>query len=146
MSEHKYIPVQDVMTRKVHTIAALETVDTAIDMLREHRVSSLVVERRDDHDEFGLVVVSDIAQQVIVANRSPSRVNIYEIMSKPVINLPAEMDIRYAREMICDWRGAGQAQGSSDPLTWYAKNKDKMQLHPATRSFVEKEIGFVEGA
>ena len=44
------------------------------------------------------------------------------------------------KEMVADWRGAGLAQGY--PNTWerYAKNKDKMQLHPDTRAWIEKEL------
>lgn len=59
------------------------------------------------------------------------------------------MKERYWKEMICDWVGAGKAQGFSSPKndkyketrTWYNKNKNKMQLHPETRIKVEKFIG-----
>ena len=44
------------------------------------------------------------------------------------------------REMIADWRGAGQAQGQPDTQRWYLANKDKMQLHPETREWIEKCI------
>ena len=46
-------------------------------------------------------------------------------------------------EMICDWKGAGRAQGVEDwknVKPWYDKNGCKMQLHPLTRSLVEKKI------
>jgi len=100
MTDKRNIPVEEVITRKVHRITPLATVDQAMAMMREHGVSSLVVERRDDKDEYGLLVVSDIARDVVAENRAPSRVNVYEIMSKPVINLPAEMDIRYAVRLL----------------------------------------------
>jgi CBS domain-containing protein len=100
MSEHQYIAVQEVMTRSLHTISPLETVAKAMATMREHGVSSLVVERRDDRDEFGLLVVSDIAAHVIAENRAPDRVNVYEVMSKPVLALPAEMDIRNAVRLL----------------------------------------------
>ncbi len=48
-----------------------------------------------------------------------------------------EMPVNYAKEMVCDWRGAGMAQGFSDTLAWYLKNKDKMILASATRLYVE---------
>jgi len=100
MSEHRYIPVQEVITHNLHRITPLATVDQAMAMMREHGVSSLVVDRRDEKDEFGLLVVSDIARDVIAENRAPGRVNVYEIMSKPVLNLAAEMDIRYAVRLL----------------------------------------------
>lgn len=44
-------------------------------------------------------------------------------------------------EMVSDWIGAGKAQGHDDVKEWYAKNKNKMQLHETTRSEVERLIG-----
>jgi len=47
-------------------------------------------------------------------------------------------------EMLCDWKGAGRAQGYGDnTLPWYEKNKERMQLHPDTRTWVERQL-FVE--
>jgi hypothetical protein len=49
-------------------------------------------------------------------------------------------------EMLCDWKGAGKAQGFAGPdecLKWYTKNRDKMQLHPETRAWIEAELGYL---
>ena len=100
MSEESYAKVSDVMTASIKTIDATATVAEAITMMRETGVSSLVTERRDDGDEFGLVVVSDIAKDVISKNRAPERVNVYEIMTKPVLTLPVEMKIRYGVRLL----------------------------------------------
>ncbi len=100
MSEHPHIKVSEVMNPTVHTIAAKATVHDAVEMMRQHGVSSLVVERRDERDEFGMLTVTDIASGVIAENASPDRVNVYEIMSKPVLTVAAEMDIRYAVRLL----------------------------------------------
>lgn len=47
----------------------------------------------------------------------------------------------YRREMLADWRGAGQAVGLPDTAAWYEKNRDKMKLHPDTRAWVEAQLG-----
>ncbi|MHC1716375.1 MAG: DUF5662 family protein [Candidatus Dojkabacteria bacterium] len=55
----------------------------------------------------------------------------------------------YLTEMICDWLGAGKAQGDFPPKDdqylnvrkWYAINRDKLQLAPGTRKEIEKRIG-----
>ena len=55
-----------------------------------------------------------------------------------------EIPTRYVDEMLCDWIGAGRAQGVEewwDPTPWYEKNKAKMQLHEDTRDFVEYRLG-----
>ena len=48
-----------------------------------------------------------------------------------------EMPYVYMLEMVADWRGAGKAQGFDSVRDWYAKNKNKMHLHPDTRIHVE---------
>jgi hypothetical protein len=48
-------------------------------------------------------------------------------------------------EMLCDWKGAGIAQGHISPRDdpwketrdWYYANKSKMTLHPDTQIWVE---------
>jgi len=45
-------------------------------------------------------------------------------------------------EMVCDWRGAGRAQGHgnqwSQTLGWYSTNQHRIILHPDTREWVER--------
>ena len=100
MTEQRESLVGDVMTTSVRTVERTATVQEAIELMRDAGVSSLAVERRDEHDEYGLLVVSDIAREVIAVNRAPDRVNVYEIMSKPVVTLPSDMKIRYAVRLL----------------------------------------------
>ena len=100
MNARRILRVSDVMRTEVHTVDGLATVSEAMALMRRHRVSSLVVPRRDDDDEFGLILVSDIARRVIAENRAPERVNVYEVMSKPVLTLPSEMQARYAVRLL----------------------------------------------
>ena len=100
MKTRPVLRVSDIMRTEVHTIDGLATVSEAMALMRRHRVSSLVVPRRDDDDEFGLILVSDIARKVIAENRAPERVNVYEVMSKPVLTLPNEMQARYAVRLL----------------------------------------------
>ncbi len=100
MNAQETVKVSQAMTASVHTIDAMATVKDAIQVMRTHSVSSLVVERRDENDEFGLLVIVDIAREVISKNRSTERVNVYEIMSKPVVTLPADMSIKYAVRLL----------------------------------------------
>lgn len=116
MNEHTHVTVGDVMTRSVRTIGGMATVREAIEIMRGAGVSSLVVERRDKHDEYGLLVVSDVAGQVIGKDRAPERVNVYEVMSKPVLTLPADMNIRYAIRLLLKF-GLSRALVTNDDRT-----------------------------
>ena len=93
MSERKHIQVREVMTDMPVPVDGLATVREALNSMREANVRSVVVERRRPGDEYGIVVVSDIANKVIARNRSLDRTNVYEIMSKPVLTVDASMEI-----------------------------------------------------
>lgn len=100
MTKTKYVPVRDVMTPKVETIDGLTTITDALAQMRTNQISSLIVERRGEDDEYGLLTVKDIAEHVIEPNQSPDRVNAYEIMDKPVLSIDAKMNIRYAIRLL----------------------------------------------
>ena len=100
MSERRPVRVSDVMVTNLHAIDGLATVAEAMAAMKQHQVSSLAVNRRYQDDELGLVTVRDIAREVIARNRAPERVNVYEIMSKPVLTVPTEMLARYAVRLL----------------------------------------------
>ncbi len=94
--QQNYIRVREVMTPTPRVIDGLATVRDAVELMRKHHVSSLVIERRHDGDEYGMVTVHDVAEKVIGQDRSQDRMNVYEIMSKPVLTVDVDMDIKYA--------------------------------------------------
>ena len=100
MRENNSIKVGDLMVSELHSIEGLATVAEAMALMKQHKVSSLAVDRRSEEDELGLVVVADIAREVIALNRAPDRVNVYEIMSKPVLTLRVDMLARYAVRLL----------------------------------------------
>ena len=98
--EARFNTVRAVMSPMPAPIDGMATVHEALELMRKNDVYSLVVERRRPGDEYGMVVVSDIANKVIADNRSPDRVNVYEIMSKPVLTVNADMEIKYAIRLL----------------------------------------------
>lgn len=104
MSDTIYTKVADVMTTSVQTIDRNATITDAIEMIREARVSSLVVEPRDAADELGLLGITDIAREVIGKGRAPERVNVYEVVTKPVLTLPRDMNIKYAVRLLVKFK------------------------------------------
>lgn len=99
MNTNKPIVVRDVMKAKFDLVDGRATVADALRAMEHHENKALLVDKRDEHDEYGIVMLSDIATEVLAKDRSPDRVNIYEIMSKPVISVDPEMDIRYCARL-----------------------------------------------
>lgn len=97
MSGSQYhLPVRDAMTPNAVAVDGLTTVSEALGMMRERNISSLIVNRRNEQDEYGIVLVADIAREVINSNRVPARTHLYEVMTKPALCVDAEMGVRYA--------------------------------------------------
>lgn len=91
----KIIRVREVMKTEFDMVDGRMTVIEALRTMKHVETKSLVVNKRDEDDEYGMVLISDIATRVLAKNRSPYRVNVYEIMSKPLLPVDPEMDIRY---------------------------------------------------
>ncbi len=94
-TERKIIRARDVMKLEFDMIDGSVTVMEALRTMRHVETKSLIVDKRHDDDEFGMVLISDIAREVLAKDRSPDRVNVYEIMSKPLLPVDPDMDIRY---------------------------------------------------
>jgi len=99
MNENKLVRVRDVMKQKYDIVDGMTTVKEALTKMRFVDTKCLIIDKRHDDDEYGIVLLSDIAKQVLARDRSPERVNIYEVMSKPVISVDPDMDIRYCARM-----------------------------------------------
>ena len=99
MDSQSLVRVRDVMKLGFDKVDGLDTVQSALNKMNYAESHILIVNKRDKHDEYGIVLLADIAKKVIAKDRSPERVNIYEIMSKPVISVRANMDIRYCSRL-----------------------------------------------
>jgi signal-transduction protein with cAMP-binding, CBS, and nucleotidyltransferase domain len=99
MSNKEPVRVKDVMTNNYDLVDGLIMVDKALVKMKATGAVVLIVDRRDSNDEYGIVLLSDIAREVLAVDRAPERVNIYEVMSKPVVSVDPEMDIRYCARL-----------------------------------------------
>jgi len=115
MSENKIIRVKDVMKREFDVVNGLITVAEALRAMKHTETKSLLVDKRNSDDEFGIVLLSDIAKKVLAKDKSPDRVNIYEIMTKPVMTVGPDMDIRYCARLF-DRFGLSRAPVIEDGL------------------------------
>lgn len=65
MSSHELIRVRDVMAATYIIVDGLITVHEGITLARKSEVKALVVKKRDDDDEYGIVLMNDIAKKVL---------------------------------------------------------------------------------
>ena len=99
MSEKVVVRVRDIMKTNFATIDGIATVSEAREKMKANNTSVLIVNKRHDDDEYGLVMAGDIAQHVLAKDKAPERVAVYEIMTKPVVSVHPDMDIRYCSRL-----------------------------------------------
>ncbi|MDP2903570.1 MAG: CBS domain-containing protein [Methylovulum sp.] len=97
------IRVKEVMKTDFGSIDGIATVGDALQKMKSLKTSVLIVNKRHEDDEYGMITSGDIARHVLAKDRAPDRVNVYEIMSKPVISVHPEMDIRYCSRLFADY-------------------------------------------
>ena len=99
MNVRKVVRVRDVMKTNIDIVDGMSTVSEALQEMKHVDTKALIVDKRHDDDEYGIVLLSDIAREVMARDKAPDRVNVYEIMSKPVVCVDPKMDIRYCARM-----------------------------------------------
>ncbi len=93
---HHLVQVKDAMQENNFQFAdGMLTVAEGMQIAKEHQVNALIINKRHDNDEYGIVMLSDIAKHVIAKDRSPERTNLYEIMAKPLLSVSPDMDVKY---------------------------------------------------
>lgn len=99
MSIRNWGPVRACMRTDVTEIDGRMDVWSALKVMKKVEDTVLIVNRRDENDEYGMLLFSDVAKKVIAQNRAPERVSVYEIMAKPCLTVRPEMEIRYCARL-----------------------------------------------
>jgi CBS domain-containing protein len=97
------IRVRDIMKTDFGTIDGIATVREALNKMKTLKTAVLIVNKRHDDDEYAMINCGDIARHVLAKDRAPERVNVYEIMTKPVISVHPDMDIRYCSRLFANY-------------------------------------------
>lgn len=99
MSSLTWGPVRDCMRTNVTEVDGKLDVLSALKIMKKVGATSLIVKRRNEQDEIGMLLFSDVAKKVIAKDRAPERVNVYEVMAKPVLTVRPDMEVRYCARL-----------------------------------------------
>lgn len=88
------------MTKKVVFVDGMATAKEGVELMRKEKVEALIVNKRHPQDAYGIVIVHDFIKGVIIPDKNSEEINLFEIMSKPAICIPAEMDVRYVASLL----------------------------------------------
>ena len=80
----------DVMTPMLLMIAPAATVADAGAKMQENNTHSLLVERENATDAYGIITSTDVVRKVLALGHDPATVKVREVMSKPIITIPPD--------------------------------------------------------
>ena len=98
--QNRIVRARDVMSTRIIAIDGMATAKEAAQKMKEENVLSLLVSKRHENDAWGLVAVQDLITGVLIPAKKAEDVNVYEIMTKPILSVPADMDVRYVTRLL----------------------------------------------
>lgn len=99
-TKRSFQSARDVMTKKVIFIDGMATAKEAVEIMQSEKIEALIVKKRTSQDAYGIVIVRDFIKGVIIPDKTSDQVNVFEIMTKPAISVPADMDVRYVASLL----------------------------------------------
>jgi CBS domain-containing protein len=109
------LKVVDVMTKDVATICASATVAEAVELMNARGWRSLIVERQDPQDSYGIISETDIAYKIIAKNKNPHQTKVAEVMTKPCISVEPDLSIVQVAQLFAE-NGIARAPVIQDQL------------------------------
>jgi predicted transcriptional regulator len=92
--------VKDIMVRDVVTVSAFATIREAMRLMKQRGVKSLVVEKRDQHDAFGIITYTNILKTIVAEEGDIDLINVYDICAKPALTISREIDVKHAARLM----------------------------------------------
>lgn len=92
--------VKDIMVREVVTISPFATIRDAMRVMRSRGVKSLVVEKRHEHDAFGIITYTNILKTIVAEEGDIDLINVYDVCAKPALTISRELDVKHAARLM----------------------------------------------
>lgn len=95
--------VRHVMMSNFKTIEGVTKVYDALAMMKKEGINAILIQPRKETDVYGILTLKDIARKVIGERRKLHETHVYEIMSKPVLSVQADMPVPYAARFLTNF-------------------------------------------
>lgn len=93
---------KDIMSTDVVMVDGSATVAEATKLMKDKGVRSLIVNRRSEEDAYGIVTQRDVVYQVMANGLDPNEVKVHEIMSKPLVVVNPNLDVKYVARLMAN--------------------------------------------
>jgi CBS domain-containing protein len=94
------IRVKDLMKADAKTVHKDATLFTAIKMMRDLSVSSLIIEPESDGDAFGIITRKDVVEAIVMDPAGGTSLLVDDVMTKPAITVNSGLSISNCHQMM----------------------------------------------
>ncbi len=100
MPEKRYaLRAQDIMTPDPVVISSQGTAADAIHLMRAKHIRSLIIDRGDENDAYGIITYDDLVKKVFAPKLDPAQVQIRDICTKPLIVVNPNLRVEYVAQL-----------------------------------------------
>lgn len=96
--------VQDLMVTRVITISPFSSLREALSLMKKHNIKSLVVDRQNEHDAYGLITYTNVLKTIISEEGDIDLINVYDVCVKPAITVSPKLAVKHAAAMMSQHR------------------------------------------
>ena len=94
--------VSEVMTSPVITVDPDITVTEALHIMREHGISSVIVDLMEEEGICGIMTQRDVINKVVAQDRNPDELRVRDIMTAPLITVSPDTELREASRIMVE--------------------------------------------
>lgn len=92
--------VKDVMTVNPVTISPFSSARDALKLMKKEQVKSLVVDKKDKHDAYGIITYTTILKAIVAEEGDIDLLNVYDLYQKPALSISQELDIKNVAKLM----------------------------------------------
>ncbi|GHV02488.1 hypothetical protein AGMMS49521_4340 [Campylobacterota bacterium] len=92
--------VKDIMVRDVVMVSPFATLREAIASLNKNKVKALVMDKRHEHDAFGILTYTTLLRFIVAEDGDIDLINVYDVAAKPVLTVSRELEIKHVARMM----------------------------------------------
>ena len=85
--------VKDWMIDLVVFVDPDATVSEALATMRRRYIHSVLVSRKEDYPEYGILTSTDICDKIVAQGRNPAQTKVRQVATTPLVTVPKEMPL-----------------------------------------------------
>ncbi len=94
------LQAREVMNRNVFIVSPLATVQEAVEKMIECGCGTVIVDRADEDDAYGIVTFQEIVYRVVAKSLSPTRTRVGDIQIKPLIVVNPTLRLPFVAQLL----------------------------------------------